>query len=252
MDQENAHGEGGGTPPPGAAEARGGAEARSANPAPGADQAPGATQSAPLGALTTARLELVHGAGDIKLRVDPDMPELYRVRHEGPLPEISLSEGTVKMRLLPDWSDLSRLFRRGAAKTTVTLNGSISWQLDLRGGASLLDVELGEIERLVLEVQGGASRIEVTLPQPWGVCPVKFAGGATSFGLHRPAGAAARLRVAGGFSKLAFDDRLVATVGGAFRIESSGFESAADYFDIDISGGATRLTVDILDTPAPV
>jgi len=252
MDQENAHGEGGGTPPPGADEARGADETPGAGQASGADQTPGATQSAPLGALTTARFELVHGAGDIKLRIDPDMPALYRVRHEGPLPEISLSEGTVKMRLLPDWSDLSRLFRRGAAKTTVTLNGSISWELDLRGGASLLDADLGEIELLVLEVQGGASRIEVTLPQPWGVCPVKFAGGATSFGLHRPAGAAARLRVAGGFSKLAFDDRLVATVGGAFRIESSGFESAADYFDIDISGGATRLTVDILGTPAPV
>jgi hypothetical protein len=39
----------------------------------------------------------------------------------------------------------------------------------------------------------------------------------------------------------------VAKVGGAFRIESSGFEGATDYCDVDITGGATKLMVDTLD-----
>jgi hypothetical protein len=203
----------------------------------------GARLSAPLGDLTACRLELTHGAGDLRLRVASDMPDLYRVWHDGPQPKIALGGDLLTMRFVPDWSDLSRLFR-GAMHAVITLNGAIPWTLDLRGGASTLDADLRGLDLRGLDVRGGASRIEIRLPQPRGACPLFFTGGATVFGLHRPAGTAARLRVSGGFSTLTFDDRLEAKVGGTFRMETSGFEGAADYYDVDVTGGASKLTID--------
>jgi len=208
-----------------------------------ADEGAG-TMSAPLGDVSAGRLELAHGAHDIRVRVESGMAELYRAWYEGPAPEITADGGAVKMRFVPDWSHLSRLFRQGAAKAVITLNGAIPWSIALHGGASLIDADLRGLELRGLDVQGGVSRIEVTVSSPRGICPVTFAGGATAFGLHRPAGTAARLGVTGGFAELAFDERLVAKVGGTCRVESSGFDDAADYFDVEITGGATRLKID--------
>ena len=204
--------------------------------------AAGGEMSAPLGGVAAGRLELTHGAHDLRLRVENDMPDLYRVRYEGATPEVVSEHGVVTMRLLPDWSALGRLFRRGATRALVTLNGGVPWTIDLRGGASLIDADLGDLVLRGLSVRGGASRIEVRLGPPQGVCPVRFTGGAAAFGLHRPAGSAARLRVSGGFSQLTFDHRLA--WGGDFRDRSSGCDEAADFYDIDIVGGASKVTID--------
>jgi len=202
----------------------------------------GDTMSAPLGDVTSGRLELTHGAHDIRLRVERDMPDLYRVRYEGTTPEVAVEGGVVTMRFLPGWDALSRFFRHGAARALVTLNGVVPWTIDLRGGASLIDADLRDLELRGLQVQGGASKVEIRLGTPHGVCQVRFAGGAVAFGLHRPAGVAARLRVTGGMSELAFDHRL--TWAGSLNAESSGFAGAADYYDIDIVGGASKVTID--------
>ena len=198
--------------------------------------------SAPLGAAAAGRLELTHGAHDLRLRVEREMPDLYRVAYEGATPRVGVEDGVVTMRFLPDLDSLRRLFERGAARASVTLSGAIPWTIDLRGGASLIDADLRDLELRGLEVQGGASRIEIRLGTPHGVCPVRFTGGAVAFGLHRPAGVAARLRVRGGCSEVTFDRRL--TWCGGLDVESSGFAGAAAFYDVDITGGASKVTID--------
>jgi hypothetical protein len=83
----------------------------------------------------------------------------------------------------------------------------------------------------------------LTLPRPTGVVPVRIGGGASNVAIHRPAGVAARLHVAGGASGLVLDGRRLGAVGGGAEWRSSDVAGAADRYEIEIAGGASDVAV---------
>jgi hypothetical protein len=195
--------------------------------------------SADLDSATSGSLRFTRGAANVTLRVDPSMEELYRARFDGPLPEVHAHEGAVTIRyprtLHPfDW-------RRRAAE--ITLNGSIPWVLEFHG-LSRLDADLGELQLVSFEVIGGASEVTVALPRPSGTVPVRVSGGASDVTISRPAGVAARVRVGGGASALALDEQRFGAIGGETRLQTPDYDGAADRYDVEVSGGASKLAVD--------
>jgi hypothetical protein len=125
----------------------------------------------------------------------------------------------------------------------VTLNGSIPWRLELKGGVSRLEAELSALRLESLELLGGASDVVITLPRPSGTVPIRLTGGASQITFQLPAGVAARLQVKGGVSKLAFESQRLGAVGGHTSLESTDYKSAVDRFDIEVTGGASNLTI---------
>lgn len=93
-----------------------------------------------------------------------------------------------------------------------------------------------------LAIAGGASDVQLVLPEPADVVRVRIAGGASEVSVRRPTGVAARARIAGGATNLTFDDERYGAVGGA-RLASAGAEDAAERYDIDVDGGASKLSV---------
>ncbi len=73
--------------------------------------------------------------------------------------------------------------------------------------------------------------------------PIRVSGGAHDLSITRPAGAAVRMAVSGGYRSASLDG-VQAWSGG--KIASSGADDAVDRYEIAISGGATRVSV----TPA--
>jgi hypothetical protein len=61
--------------------------------------------------------------------------------------------------------------------------------------------------------------------------------------MRRPAGAEARLKVKGGAATLTFDEQSFDALGGKVQLQSPGFEGASARYEIEISGGASELTV---------
>jgi hypothetical protein len=61
----------------------------------------------------------------------------------------------------------------------------------------------------------------------------------------RPPEAAASLRLRGGANRLEFDGRRFGAVGGDLRLASPDWDQTAQRYDIDVSGGASRLEVGI-------
>ena len=57
-----------------------------------------------------------------------------------------------------------------------------------------------------------------------------------------PAGA----RLTGGAAKLQFDRQQLGAFGGLTRLETPGFEVAADRYDIRVTGGANTVTIDTI------
>jgi DNA-binding MarR family transcriptional regulator len=214
-----------------------------------AEAAPGAGEAttggddvqshAPLAGVTAGRLEFTKGAAKVSLRGDSSLTELYRAAFEGPAPEITVKGGTVtvqqRRRFRPfDWRSQSAEF---------ALTTAVPWDISLRGGMWKLVADLSALRVTALEVTGGASDIEVTLPAPVGIVPVRLSGGASEVLLRRPAGTEARAEMNGGASQLIFDGQRLGGVGGRTVLASTGFDGATDRYEIRFTGGASQVTV---------
>jgi hypothetical protein len=89
----------------------------------------------------------------------------------------------------------------------------------------------------------GASRVELRLPRPSGVVPVRIGGGASHVRIRRPAGTPAQLRIGRGVADLSFDEQEFGAVGGRLRLESPQAGSADGRYEIEIAGGAAHVQV---------
>jgi hypothetical protein len=69
--------------------------------------------------------------------------------------------------------------RRGPAGGQVTLNKDVSWDLRIRGGVAHLEADLRGLRVEAIEANHGASRLDLQLPRPSGVVPVRIGGGAS-------------------------------------------------------------------------
>jgi hypothetical protein len=207
---------------------------------PAANNPAGGDFSATLGAASSRRLEFVRGAANVVLRADSSMGDLYRARFDGPQPEVHARAGTVTIRYPRTFHPFD--WRKRTAE--VTLNPAIPWQIEFHGGLSRLDADLSVLELGSFEVTGGASGVAVTLPRPSGTVSVRVSGGASDVSIHRPEGVAARIRVGRGVSNLAFDEQRFGAIGGETRLQTIDYDGAADRYDLEVTGGASKLSID--------
>jgi DNA-binding MarR family transcriptional regulator len=195
----------------------------------------------PLGSVTSGRLVFERSASDIFVGVNPSMGDLLRARLEGPTSQVRAQDGIVtvrqRRRRLPSLS-------RDERANEILLNGSIPWEVEVRGGASNLAADFDELKLRSLEIKGGASETVLTLPHPPGTATLRVLGGASDLTIHRPEGVAARILVRDGSSKLAFDEQHFGAIGGETQWQSPDYDGAADRYDIEVSGGANGLTID--------
>ncbi len=124
----------------------------------------------------------------------------------------------------------------------MVLNGSIPWDIEMRGGASAIEGDIRSLHLASLAISGGASRVQLRLPAPRGVTPIRVSGGMSDLTLTRPAGTAARLRVRGGASRTTLDGQRADGLGNIV-LASAGAEAAESRYEIEVEGGASRVTI---------
>jgi len=196
--------------------------------------------SAPLGSAQRGRVVFANGASHLTLRAASGMDDLYRARFEGAAPKAKVEAGTVTFRYprrfggLFDWS---------SHPGEVTLNAAVPWAIEVRGGAYQTEADFGGLNLTSFVLKGGISELELRLPEPSGVVPVRLSGGAYKVSINRPDGVEARLKVKSGASKLTFDGQSFDAVGSNVRLQSPGHEGASDRYEIEVSGGASEISV---------
>ncbi|WP_273846434.1 MarR family winged helix-turn-helix transcriptional regulator [Rubrobacter calidifluminis] len=197
--------------------------------------------SAPLGSARSGRLVFAGGAARLILRADSGMDDLYRARFEGPVPKVEVADGIVTFRyprrlgVLFEW--------RNRSGGEVTLSTAVPWEVEVRGGAYKVEADLSGLRLTSFVLTRGFSNVALTLPEPSGVVPIRLSGGASKVTIRRPAGVEAHLNMRGGASKLVFDGQSFEAVGGTLRLQSPDSHNAADRYEIEISGGASEITV---------
>ena len=202
--------------------------------------------AAPLNAVSGGRLEIVPGASRVTIVGNPVLTDLCHIHFDGDAPRVQADAGVVTLRYprhsVLNW--LTDLLAANESAASIALNGTIPWAIEVGGGASRLTANLNALRLEILRIGGGASQVELTLPRPVGVVPVRIGGGASRLTIHRPHGVAARLRVRGGASQLTVDERYAAAIGGEVRWQSPDFLSATDRYEIEIAGGASDFMLD--------
>lgn len=195
--------------------------------------------AAPLGAVTSGRLVFADGAARLTLRADSAMDDLYRARFDGSPPKIHVQEGTVTFRR----SRRFTLFDSRRHSEEVTLNAAVPWEIDVRGGAAQTEADLAGLELSSFILIGGISGLNLTLPHPSGIVPIRLTGGAARVCIRRPEGVEARLSVNGSVSKLTFGEQSFGALAGKVQLQSPGYHGATARYEIEVSGGASELTV---------
>jgi len=189
--------------------------------------------------LETARLRLIPRSADLAIRADAQDGRRFSASFRGPAPTIRKDDDTVTVENPRFRAALP--FRRSRGE--VRLDPSLAWEIHIEGGVSKLAADLRGLPLQSLEIAGGASDVEVVLPETAGRVPARISGGASKVSLRRPAGVPARVRIAGGATKMPLDDERFGAVGGETRLASIGADDAAERYDIKVEGGASNLSV---------
>jgi DNA-binding MarR family transcriptional regulator len=128
---------------------------------------------APLGTASQGRLVFMSGAAELAVRSEPLGEDLYRARFKGPEPWVRVKDGQVRVEYkrlsLADWAKTA--LGGGRTGAEISLNASIPWSVALHRGVSHVTARLGGMVLKELEIRGGASQVEVELPSPSGVVP---------------------------------------------------------------------------------
>ncbi len=217
------------------------------------DAVGGGSFAAPVAGTTTGRLVFLSGAPNVVLRGDPSLRELYRARFEGPVPRVRVRDGVVTVHYGRfnwfDWRarlgdvNVEAMLHWRKDRGEIALNPAVPWDIELRGGATRLSADLRLVDLRSFELTGGTSRVELSLPRPAGVVSIRFTGGMSIVSIHRPPGVAARLTLKGGAGQIVLDDQRVKGPGNLL-LETPGAGSAAARYEVEITGGASRVTLD--------
>jgi len=197
--------------------------------------------SAALGDLASGRL-VVTGASGLTVRAGEGIAELYQAHFDGPAPEVKVNDGVVSMRYPRRlWMLGGGLGAKRAGE--VRLNAAIPWWIEFQGGAAAITAALGGLDLAGLEINGGMSMIQVELPAPSGVVPIRISGGASQITVQRPAGVPARVHLKGWVSEFIFDEQTFSAVGNDVRLQSPGYDTADRRYDIEVSSSASMVTI---------
>jgi DNA-binding MarR family transcriptional regulator len=220
--------------------------------APSEEVGAGGSYAAPLGGVTSGRLVFVSGAPNIVVRGEATLKELYRAEFKGPVPRMRVRDGVVTVGYPRfgwfDWRaqgfgqtiEASAHWRKDRGE--ITLNSAVPWAIELRGGVSKLIVDARALRLESFELRGGASQVSLTLPHPSGAVPIRVEGGMSNIEIERPKGVAMVLELRGGVNQAIVDGEAHKGTG-YLSLQTPGAKAASDRYELELSGGVTKVVV---------
>jgi hypothetical protein len=197
--------------------------------------------SAPRGSLASLRLTINGGAATYRITggstgaVDAtaDGTELCLSDRSGPSGSTSPTAGDIRL------SQSGANF--GNATVTVHVANDVPLSLQLNAGAGEFLIDLHDVKVTDTRFSVGASSTTIVLPHPTGDVPIRLDGGASDITVEIPADVEARVVVTGGLISTTSTNPRATKSGGI--IETAGYATAKDRVTVNITGGASSITV---------
>jgi hypothetical protein len=200
-----------------------------------------------VGSLNLATLDVDAGAATMTVEGSSALgSDLYRahIQYVGTKPKVSLDRSTGNLQIFQN-NDLG-FFASRRFVLDLQINSAVSWNVSADTGSTNGTLKLSAVKVGSIDLNTGASRTDLTLGRPTGIVRISVDGGAISLHLHRPRGSEAYVHVSGGAVSLDADGRQLRGVGDE-TWQSNGYVGAADAYQVEVSGGASMVTVDTND-----
>jgi hypothetical protein len=203
------------------------------------------TLAIPLGAATSGRVAIHHGAGILTVRGGAPAGQLVSGTFGGGVEHsenVSGGELAADLRLQADghfhepWA-----WREHELDWDLRLAEGIPLALSLETGAGKTTLDLTSVAVTDLSIQTGASSTDVLLPSSAGLTRVEARGGAASMSFKVPDGVAARIRGTAGLASITVDENRFPSRGGVW--ESDGYDEATDKVELNVEMGAGAVKV---------
>ena len=217
--------------------APGGAPATGSPPA----TRPGNVVSGPLGTTQSSEFQLAAGVAEVVVRASDTGADLYRAatpEGSGFVPVVTAEGAQVRLQLAKTGDG------EGRATVTIDLNARVRWQVSMVGGSESATVDMRGASLAGVDFIGGVARIDLWLPKPQGVLPIRMSGGAREFAIHAPDRIPVRVRLARGAAEVTVDGSKRSGVASGTRITQPAWERTPDRYDVDAIAGLAVLTVD--------
>jgi hypothetical protein len=200
----------------------------------------------PLEGAQQARVTISHGAGRIRVSGTAAPGQLLAGQFNGGVEHtVNRSRGELDLYLR---ADVGRSFDfpwvwgpEATLDWAFSLSSEVPLALDMKTGASELNMDLSPLRLTDLRLETGASSSDITLPSRAGLTRVSIEGGATSVTLRVPQGVAARVTSEGGLTNMKVDpSRFLKTATG---YESSKYDSAENKVEIRVDVGLSSINI---------
>jgi hypothetical protein len=129
----------------------------------------------------------------------------------------------------------------GNIDVTVRVANDLPLSLQMNAGAGDFVVDLHDVKVTDARLSVGASNTTVVLPHPTGDVAIRLDGGASNITIEIPADVEARVVVTGGLISTSSTNPRATKTGGI--IETPGYGAAKDRVTVNITGGASQITV---------
>jgi hypothetical protein len=203
---------------------------------------PGPAVSAPRGSLESLRLTVNGGAAAYRLtggatgavEASADGTELCLSDRTSPRGSATVTAGDIRL-------SQSGAHFGGHADVTVNVANDLPLSLQVNAGAGEFLIDLHDVAVTDARLSVGASNTTIVLPHPTGDVPVRLDGGASNITVEIPADVEARIIVTGGLISTSSTNPRAMKTGGI--IETPGYATAKDRVTVNITGGASQITV---------
>jgi hypothetical protein len=194
---------------------------------------------------TRMRLTIASGMADAIVRIDPDAVDLIAVDCCACLaPRLRVSGAELRVSRPATFGAWLRGVLAGECREVeIVLHPGVEWTFLVRGGLSRFEADLAAGKLARLDITGGISNAVIDLPAPARRVPIRISGGVSKFALLRPAAAGVHLAVNGGVSNLRLDEQAIGAIGGGARLSTGTASGDLSHYDLEISGGASRLEI---------
>jgi hypothetical protein len=202
------------------------------------------SQSIPLDGAREARIEVHHGAGELRVGPAHDAATLVSNVAADDLRQDVRRDGDrldVMLRQDRDWTYWMWPGNWGSSNHwTMNVNRDVPLSLVVHTGASTAHLDLRELKVRDFRVEVGASTVNIDAPAA-GQVTGRIKAGAATVRVRVPDGVAARVRASLGAATLNVRGARFPWQGGLYQ--SPDFDTAANRVDLDIDGGASTIDV---------
>ena len=192
------------------------------------------TATGPVDGVRSATFQLMDGATSVRFTAEALGDDLYRVSvpaDAGIRPEVDRDGGDVRLRLRPA-SD------GGSGIVNIVVNEKIGWALRTLGGAREIRIDMTGGSPSEINLAGGASLIDVALPRPSAAVPVIMTGGVDQFRVRVPSGTPVRVTAASGAGAVTVDGQVHQGVAGGQSFTANGWQAGGPGVDVRAQAGA--------------